>query len=575
MSDSTTELTDSERATTEVVGTTADFPQGTMKMATVGERRIAVIHTPSGIHALDNACPHQGYGLVTGALDGELVTCQWHNWKFDARDGSCVMGQEGVACHRVDIDGDEVKVTVVEATNAEKREALWPSLRNGLDRHYNGQIARDAARLLEAEATPAQIMASGVAHGAPRNEWGIGHEMAMAADCLAWSEIRTGEERTLPLVHGLTGIAETSRDRPAREVPAPDPGVDFGAAIEGEDVEGAMAAVMASIERGDDPSALRRDFIHAASQHHINYGHGMIYVQKAFEMLERTGWEHAPDLLPHLAATTGWGTREDLLPYMRKAMRVIDAADLDALAAAEDRRTTGWWDPSVVDALLRLDEAPIDVAIRAVMDGAGIEGLLDAVTIGASRRLLRHNLDVEFDLSNDYGWLDITHALTLSNAVRWAWRHEPGPDTARAALFAAWLLFDAGRAERRFGVRPEAAMATTGSSVDDLGKAIRMRQTEAALGWVHDADRQVAVAALMDAALADQSGAFIVTAHVIKLTHAAAEEAAVLDATAPDAAVLPLLATTRFLAEPRLERFVARNVDESLEFLRTGAPPKR
>ena len=575
MSDTTTANSPAQNATTETVGTTADFPEGTMKMATVGERRIAVIHTPSGIHALDNACPHQGYGLVTGALDGELVTCQWHNWKFDARDGSCVMGQEGVACHQVEIDGDDVKVTVVEPTNDERRAALWPSLRSGLERHYNGQIARDAARLLDADATPAQIMASAVEHGAPRNEWGIGHDMAMAADCLAWSEIRTGTDQALPLVHGLSGIAETARDRPARPVPVADESVDFTAAIEGEDVDAAMAAVMASIERGDDPSVLRRKFIGVASAHHLDYGHGMIYVQKAFELLERTGWDSARDLLPHLAVSIGRGTREDLLPYMRKAMRTIDAADLGALAEADDRRSTGWWDPATVDALLTADNAPIELAIRTVLDGAGVEGLLDAVTVGASRRLLRHDLEVEFDMSNDFGWLDITHALTLSNAVRWAWRHEPGPETARAALFAAWLLFDSGRAERRFGLGVEPEMATTGSTIDDLGKAIRMRQTDAALGWVHDADRATSVDALRDAALADQSGAFIVTAHVIKLTQAAAEESDVLAETAPEAARLPLLATTRFLAEPRLERFVSRSVDESLEFLRTGAPPKR
>ena len=285
------------------------------------------------------------------------------------------MGEEGVACHQVEIDGNDVLVTVVEPTDDQKRDALWPSLRRGLERHYNGQIARDAARLLEAQATPPQIMASAIEHGAPRNEWGVGHEMAMAADCLAWSEIRTGTEQVLPLVHGLSGIAETARDREVRQVPAADDSVDFGSAIESENVQGAMAAVMASIERGDDPSVLRRDFIRAASQHHLDYGHGMIYVQKAFELLDRMGWEHAGRLLPHLAVSIGWGTREDVLPYMRKAMRVIEAADLGALAAADDRRSTGWWDPTTVDGLLTADAAPIELAIRTVLDGAGVEGL--------------------------------------------------------------------------------------------------------------------------------------------------------------------------------------------------------
>ena len=38
---------------------------------------------------------------------------------------------------------------------------------------------------------------------------------------------------------------------------------------------------------------------------------------------------------------------------------------------------------------------------------------------------------------------------------------------------------------------------------------------------------------------------------------------------------LPLLATGRFLAAPRLERFVSRNVNESLDFVNTGRPPTR
>ncbi|MEL7156865.1 MAG: Rieske (2Fe-2S) protein, partial [Actinomycetota bacterium] len=79
---------------------------GEMKMVTVGEHRLAVIRTTDGVHALDNACPHQGYGLVTGELgldaDGDpAVTCQWHNWKFRVRDGVCTLGEENVASHEV------------------------------------------------------------------------------------------------------------------------------------------------------------------------------------------------------------------------------------------------------------------------------------------------------------------------------------------------------------------------------------------------------------------------------------------------------------------------------------------
>jgi len=557
----------SAQTTTETVGSVDDFDEGTMKMATVGSRRIVVIRTASGIHALDNACPHQGYGMATGALDGELLTCQWHNWKFDVRDGSCVRGEEAIPCHAVAIEDDQIVVSVTEPSNEEQRAALWPSLRTGMERHYVGQVARDTTRLLTADASPAEIMGDAIAFGARRNEWGVGHEMAQAADLLAWAEIRTGDEAALPLVHGLAGISEVSRDRPARPVPAPDAGVDFGAAIEGEDVEAAMASVMASIEAGAEPDSIRHDFIDAVSQHHLGYGHGIIYTQKAFELLDRIGWHLAPDLLPHLAASIGWATREDVLPYMRKAMRSIEAADLGAMAEAAGAAGTGWDGASALaDELLAATDAPVDHAVQAVVQGAGVEGLLDAVTIGASRRLLRHDLDLEFDLDDDFGWLDITHALTMSRAVRWAWEVDPGPHTARLALFATWLLFDSGRAERRHGVRSPAEAT---DAATDVAKAIRMKDVGATLAWVDAANRTAAIDALVDAALADQAGSFIVSAHVIKLAQAAAEEAVTIGSHEP------LTATARFIAAPRLERFVSSNVAASLDFVRTGNPPKR
>lgn len=555
-----------ETSTTARVGSLDDFAEGTMKMAKVGEHRIVVIRTKSGLHALDNACPHQGYGLVTGDLDDELVTCQWHNWKFDVRDGSAVRGEEAVACHAVVCEGDSILVTVTEPTAEQRREVLWPSLRSGMERNYVGQVSRDSARLLAADATPAQIMGDAISIGAAKNEWGVGHEMALAADCLAWSEIRSGEEQVLPLVQGLSGIAETSRDRPARAVPAADASIDFGSAIEAEDVESAMASVLGQIESGTDAAVIRHRFIEAVSQHHLAYGHGIIYTQKAFEILDRIGWERAPDLLPHLAVSIGWSTREDVLPYMRSAMKMINGLDLEVLAAADDRSVTGWSDPGLVDRLLDAPEAPIEAAAAAITQGAGVEGLLDAVTIGASRRLLRHDLDVEFDTAQDFGWLDVTHALTTSRAARWAWQLDPGPHTARLALFSAWLLFDAGRAERRHGslADPEIDAAT-----GDFGRSVRYGDVDAALAWVQGAETDAAIEAVADAALADQAGSFIVTAHVIKLAQAAAEESVTIGSK------LPLLAATRFIAAPRLERFVAGNVSAALDFVRTGAPPKR
>lgn len=560
------QTTATERTTTAPVGRVDDLAEGAMKMAKVGERRIVVVRTASGVHALDNACPHQGYGLVTGSLDGELLTCQWHNWKYDVRDGSCVIGEEDVPCHHVDIVDGDVIVSVIEPTAEERRSDLWPSLRRGVENDYVGQISRDTVRLLDADATPADIMWEALAIGLPKADYGPGHEMAMAADCLALAEEQDGDARSLALVQGLSGISETTRDRPSLEVPAPDGSASFAGSIEREDIDAAMAATVAMVEAGTDPAEIRRRFINVVSQHHLGYGHGIIYTQKAFELLDRVGWHRAPELLPHLAATIAWSTREDLLPYMNKAMKAIGGVDLDRLAEADDRRSSGWSDANLADSMSRATEAPIEPAVAAVHAGAGVDGLLDTISIAVSKRLLRHDLAVEASLDDSFGWLDITHGLTMARAVRWAWQHNPGPESARLALFATWLLFDTGRAERRHGIGAEPVVEPAAA---DIAEAVFLKDVEATLGAVKALDRDSAGAALTEASLADRSGAFIVTAHLIKTTRAAIEEAAVIGSD------LPLLAAARYLASPKRERFVSRNVTESVEFVRTGKPPRR
>ncbi|MEM7275758.1 MAG: Rieske 2Fe-2S domain-containing protein [Actinomycetota bacterium] len=571
-----------ETATTisGTVGRAEDWTVGSMKMGNVDGHKVMVARTDSGFHAIDNACPHQGYGLTTGVLDGQLVTCQWHNWKFDVTTGACVRGEEDVACHRVDLVDGEVQVTIEVPDQASRQAVLWPSLKRGVENHYVGQIARDSVRLLDTGATPADILAEGVAATAARAEDGIGHELAMTADCLALAEIRTGTEQALPVVQGLAALSEVTRDRPSREVQRPAPEVDVPAAIEVEEVDAAMAGTLGAILEGRDPETVRRALIEAASAHHLGYGHGIIYTQKSFEFLDRVGWDRAPELLPHLAARLTYLTREDTLPYMVGAMRQLAGIDLGMLAETE--RADGWEPDELADALLTADEAPLTVAATAAARGAGIDGVLDAVSLGASTRLLRHDLEIELDRADPFGWLDITHALTTAQAARWAWTVAPGPATARAALFAVWLLFDAGRSERRHGPSsPDEAIAdllassdvspaaTDHGAADGLAQAIKRGNVTEAVVSAATGDREAVGIALAEASLADGAGSFIVAAHLVKTAEAARRESAITDSS------LPLVAAARFLAAPRLERFVTASVAESVDFVTTGRPPRR
>jgi nitrite reductase/ring-hydroxylating ferredoxin subunit len=541
-----------EATTATAVGNLADLPLGTMKLVRVGGRRLCLVHTSTGVHALDNACPHEGYGLTTGDLDGGLLTCAWHNWKFRVSDGACVLGEEDVRVHPVTIDDSgEVRITIDEPDPESMRPHLLDSLRRGIGQDYVGQVSRDVVRLLRADANPGELIWEAVAYGAPRAEFGWGHAIASLTDCLAMTDHYDGDERALPIVQAIAGVAENERGRPVQALPDPstamtaDARADFRRFVESEQLLPAQSIVRGAIEAGAGADELRPWFTDVVSDHLLSYGHGAIYVQKAFQLLDRLGWDRADTVLPYLVPTIVHGTREDKLPYMRLFHRGLRQLDLDELALAAAAPDPRWSDDGrLVAALLGADRTEAARAAGAALrSGAGVDGLLDAVTVAVSERMLRYGVAGERDFHDDFGWLDITHGLTYANAVRWLTEPErPTADTVRLVLWTVFLANWTGRHEWHTGIAQRAEMEPRS---DDLAAYGRSLQHEALL---------------------DGTTAFIVHAHAVKTTVAATEEALRL------ADALPLDAVARFLAAPKLERFVAATVTRSIDFLSGLAP---
>ncbi len=531
-----------------------DLAVGSMKMIKVDGHRVCLVRTADGLHAIDHACPHEGYGLTQGDLDGDLVTCAWHNWKFRVTDGACVQGEESVQTHEVTVAADgAVQVAIRRPDPVERRQQLLVSLRGGIDRNYTGQVARDVVRLLQADANPGELIWEAIAHGAPRAEFGWGHSIASATDCLAMIDLYEGDQRALPIVQGIMGIAESERGRPVNPLPEPAPAsaataAAFRAAVEAEQIEDAQAHVLAAIERGDGADDLRPWFTAVVSDHHLSYGHGAIYTQKAFELLDMIGWERSATVLPHLVPTLVYGTREDRLPYMRPFMKALDGVDLPALAAVAP--VDGWIDDgTLLDALLGdRRTAPADATVAALRAGASVDAVLDVVVRAVSERMLRYDVAGEFEFADDFGWLDITHGLTYANAVRWhhsqAVERGSGtsPDLLRLALFTTFLAHWTGRHEWHTGVAER-------DEVEPLGATLDVYSSE-----------------LQRQSLLDGTTAFIVHAHAVKTSRAAAVE------SERSGSVTPLDAAARFLAAPKLERFVAATVARSIDFLNGRTP---
>ncbi len=364
-------------------------------------------------------------------------------------------------------------------------------------------------------------------------------------------DLYEGDQRALPIVQGIMGIAESERDRPVNPLPDPSSTHDatataFRAAIEAERAADAQSYVLAAIERGDGADDLRPWFTSVVSDHHLSYGHGAIYTQKAFELLDMIGWERAATVLPHLVPTLVYGTREDKLPYMRPFMKALAGVDLAAVADAEP--ADGWSDDGTLLAALLGDRrtAPVEATVAALRSGATVDDVLDVVVRAVSERMLRYDVAGEFDFADDFGWLDITHGLTYANAVRWHHANAvdgggggevSSPDLLRLVLFTTFLAQWTGRHEwhTRVGERDE---------IEPLAPDLAT--------YADELQRQ---------SLLDGTTAFIVHAHAVKTSRAAALESARSGST------LPLDATARFIAAPKLERFVAATVARSIDFL--------
>ncbi len=568
----------------------ADITDGGARSFAYLDKRIAIFRTRQGIFACDNRCPHQGYALVRGDVrDGEL-TCAWHNWKFDLATGSCRYGGENIRTYPVQVRDGQVFLDIADPPAETIRPELFQSLTAAMGDLDTGRMARDTMRLQRIGTPLAEVIREGVRYAAPRAEYGWDHSLATLADCLRMSQFFAESLRALPVIQGLAVAAQDQVRMPDRRRPDPaDPVAAFGSAadalraypelVDAEQAGEAEALLRGLIAAGTPRAQLRHALLSAVTDHFLAYGHSMIFVQKAFELLDQIGWAEADAVLSPLVPEMVLGTRYDKLPYMRKFLAAWQEAgpDLDRLArragpggsaatAAFDgaRYRRALTDGSPQDALTAL--------VTALEQGTPVTAVIDATGRAAAERLARFDIELDLDDTNEWGWLDVTHTLTYLSALRWAWSADPSPQVLRGLFHAAWFVQWTGQFDVRgagpAGGRP--APHPTGDA-SEVHRAIVRRDPAAALALAsgYTGPRGDLERALITAAAEDHSTAPIMVAHVVKTAQAAVQESRALG-DGP-AGAEPIAAAARFLASPKRERFVRQSTLEAISTLR-GVP---
>jgi nitrite reductase/ring-hydroxylating ferredoxin subunit len=80
------------RGVTIRVATVEELPSGASRRVVAGKWEISVFNVGGTFRAVKDSCPHQMVSLCGGSVDGTVLTCPGHAWKFDLSDGRCLEG---------------------------------------------------------------------------------------------------------------------------------------------------------------------------------------------------------------------------------------------------------------------------------------------------------------------------------------------------------------------------------------------------------------------------------------------------------------------------------------------------
>ncbi len=423
-----------------------------VKVVSAEGRIVAVFIDRGEAYAVDNRCPHMGFPLHRGTVRDGILTCHWHHAKFDLA-GGCTF----------DPFADDVTSFYVEVRDGtvwldprpieEERRTHWlRKLDEGLEHNIRLVLAKSVIGLDELGETT-DVLRKAALFGV-RNRasgWSTGLSIITAmANVLPFLD---EGDRPLALYHGLVHVArstanqppnfdleplETSETRPERYVDW------FRRFIEVRAADAAERTLRTAIRIGLAPEAVA-DMIFAACTDHLflDVGHSLDFANKAFELLDSTGWEHAEEVLPSLIPnmvraqrmeeTSSWRHPVDLATLLDEVYEELDAVIDEGGGKLTD------WDGHEELAQTILDSEPRETltAMRElVRRGAPLTELSAAVAYAAARR------PVHFHVSNEFAdWDTIHHTFTYANAVDQAMRRAPSKLLARGIFDGAMSVY--------------------------------------------------------------------------------------------------------------------------------------
>ncbi len=497
-------------------------------------KQIVLFKTDDKIHACNNRCPHEGFPLSEGSLsDGCILTCNWHNWKFNLEDGNTLVGGDQLRTYKTRITEGDIYVDIQDPPKEQLIEKALKNLKASFRRQEYDRMAREISRLQKADGDPLDTVRQAILWTHNRFEYGTTHAFGAMPD---WVALRkNGDlseyEKLVPLVESIAHMSwdiMQEETYPFTEKVSVFNPTDFVEAIEEENEETAISLLNHALQNNIDTKVIINSLARAALKHYAGFGHSAIYVYKAKQAIEELGEQIKGPLLKALVRNLIYARREDLLPEFRQYASAIDQWDSSIAPHPSEEFT--------------INGASVNGALSLTLKHAGKnpEKIYTTLLKQLAQNMLFFNMDIaqqwNNSVSNNVSWLNFSHGITFANAVRNLCENDPG-------LWPSALL-------------QMACFVGRNKNYIDFGQNVEK--------WsVSDSESffKKSKSSILDHANPE----FIVSAHLIKLITAVEEEYQ----RDPESIIVPelLAATNRFLHSPFKRKHTLRTAYQSMEFV--------
>jgi nitrite reductase/ring-hydroxylating ferredoxin subunit len=82
---------------------TEEVPEGKVTLVDADGTKVALCNRQGKFYALSNFCPHLTGNLGEGALDGDVLVCPEHGWRFKLTTGRCTT-MRGQSAHTFPVE---------------------------------------------------------------------------------------------------------------------------------------------------------------------------------------------------------------------------------------------------------------------------------------------------------------------------------------------------------------------------------------------------------------------------------------------------------------------------------------